>query len=235
MDPIDFSVIGTDVHSHLIPGIDDGADSLENSIELIKGLKNLGYKKIITTPHVMSDMYPNTKDGILRGYEKVKEALIQRNIQVEFEAAAEYFVDQHFEELISKNELLTFGDNYVLFELPFGEAPLDLKNIIFDLQMAGYRPVMAHPERYPYWHKKMDVFHELHLKDVILQININSLSGQYSPEVQQTALKMIDARLVKMVGSDTHHLGHIELLSRSATSEGLHELINSERLINPEL
>lgn len=235
LEPIDLSVLGTDVHSHLIPGIDDGSKSLDDSIRMIERLMEMGFEKIITTPHIMSDLYPNSRDIILKGYENVKNELEKRKIKVEFEVAAEYFLDDHFVELIKKDEIMTFGDNYVLFELPFGEQPMNLKKVIFDLQMNGYIPVLAHPERYPYWHKSMNIFHELLVKDVILQINMNSLSGAYGPQVKNIGEKLIQEKLVKLIGSDAHHVGHLDLMQQSSKSSAIHELINSGRLLNKTL
>lgn len=234
-EPIDFGLIGTDIHSHLIPGIDDGSKSIDDSIKMIQGLMKFGYKKIITTPHIMSDMYPNTKEIITKGYERLKIELENRNIDVEFEVASEYFLDEHFIELIEKGDLMTFGDDMVLFELPFGQEPMDLNKTIFDMQMAGYIPVIAHPERYDYFHKNFSRYESLYQKDVILQVNINSLSGQYSNEVQKIAEKLIDRGLVKILGTDMHHQGHFELMKKAALNPFISKLVNSGRLLNKTL
>lgn len=233
--PIDFGLIHTDIHSHLIPGIDDGSQSMTESIEMLKALISLGYKKVITTPHIMSDMYPNTKEVILAGYDKLKEEIGKQGLSIEVEVASEYFMDAHFEELLARKEILTFGDDMVLFELPFGQEPLNLKKIIFDMQLAGYTPVIAHPERYSYWHKDFKKYQDLFSKDVILQLNINSLSGHYSPEVQRVAEKLIDQGLISLIGTDMHHIGHADLLSTTAKTPYLTKLVESGKLINTEL
>jgi protein-tyrosine phosphatase len=98
---LNFSGIGVDMHSHLIPGIDDGAKTVADSLALIQGLQALGFKKIITTPHIYNEHYPNTKDGILRGLAELKTALQEAQIDMTIEASAEYFMDSHFENLIS--------------------------------------------------------------------------------------------------------------------------------------
>ena len=148
----DFSALNCDMHSHLIPGIDDGSPNMATSMELIKGLMDMGYKKIITTPHIMWDMYKNNNEIIQIGCEAVKKELRKNGIDVEFHAAAEYFLDDHFVDLLQgKRPLLTLKDNLVLVEFSFVEASINLKEILFQLQIKGYLPVIAHPERYLYF------------------------------------------------------------------------------------
>ena len=230
LEPLDFSVFGTDVHSHFIPGIDDGAKTIDDSIELIQGLLDLGYKKIITTPHVMCDYYKNTPEIINAGVEKVKKALAEKSINVEFSAAAEYNLDAEFEEKVEKKELLTFGDNYVLYELPFFAEPSNLANATFLMQTKDYKPVLAHVERYSYWHHDLEQIRTLREKGVLIQLNINSLTGFYGPEVKQTAEWMVDNYLVDVISTDCHHVGHIELLKQAARLPYLHKLAERDLL-----
>ena len=118
LDPIDFSVLKTDMHSHLIPSIDDGSQSLKESIDLIQSLKELGFSKIITTPHTMSDGYKNTPEIILNGLEDVKVELENLKMNIPVYAASEYYVDFEFQESIKESNLLTFGAKYILIEFP---------------------------------------------------------------------------------------------------------------------
>jgi len=127
LDPINLSVFGSDIHSHLIPGIDDGSPDMETSIKLVQKFKELGYKKIVTTPHIMCDYYQNTPDKILGGLNDLREELQKQNINIDISAAAEYNLDDGLDSLIEKKEILTFGDNYVLFELPFMQEPTRAK------------------------------------------------------------------------------------------------------------
>jgi len=235
LEPIDLSILQVDIHSHFIPGIDDGAKTIEDSIELISAMKDFGYRKVITTPHIMSDYYRNTPEIILSGLEKVRAALKENNIDIEVDAAAEYNVDADFPEKIEKKELLTFGDNYVLFELPFMEEPGVLKDVIWKLQSAGYKPVLAHVERYQFWHHQWDKFEDMVNRGVLLQINIGSLTGSYGPEVKQIAEKLIDNDMISLLGSDCHHMGHLEMIDSARTKAYLHKIVNSPKLINKEL
>ena len=157
LDPIDFSVLRTDIHSHLLPSIDDGSRSMEESLELISSLKELGFSKLITTPHIMSDYYKNTAKIIKEGLNNVRNALNKSNIQISIDAAAEYYIDFDFQQQIDKKEFLVFGNKYILVELPFIHEPNELKEIIFNLQINGYNVVLAHPERYSYYILKFQV------------------------------------------------------------------------------
>lgn len=233
--PRDFSLLKTDVHSHLLPGIDDGAKSLDDSISLVLGLQSLGFKKLITTPHIMSDYYRNDREIILGGLKRLQEALKLHKIDMEIEAAAEYYLDEHFESLIQKKDLLTFGDNLVLFELSFFEEPKMLDQVIFNLQLEGYTPVLAHPERYTYWHRSMDKYEKLVDKGVLLQANLGSFSGNYGPEVMKVVEKMADNNWLSLLGSDTHHMMHIQLMQTLKTNPIIHRLLSDNKLLNTKL
>jgi len=235
MDPINLGVLKVDFHSHLIPGIDDGSKDIEDSIQMIRRFKELGYQKLITTPHVMSDFYKNDPEIILSGLENLKEELKKQNIEIEIEAAAEYYLDEELENKVKSKEVLTFGDNYLLFELPFVSEPPNLASTVFEMQTNGYKPILAHPERYGFWYKDFDKYHELRNKGVFMQLNILSLIGHYSPETKKIAERMIDEDLISFIGTDCHHMIHLDLLEVARTKEYLHKLINSDRLKNKEL
>lgn len=232
---IDFSVFKTDMHSHLIPGIDDGSQSLEQSIEIIRAFKNLGYQKIITTPHIMCDYYKNTPEIILSGLEKLRAELTRLNISIEIEAAAEYNLDDGLEKIIDDKQLLTFSNNHVLFELPFMQEPQNFQEIVFKLQTQGYKPILAHPERYSYWHKNFEKYEELKAKGILLQVNLLSLTGHYSPEVKKIAERMVDADLVDLVGTDCHKIEHLAILEKHANSKYFNLLANNNQLMNGDI
>jgi protein-tyrosine phosphatase len=231
----DLSILGVDVHSHLIPGIDDGAQTIEDSLELLQSFIQLGYKKVITTPHVMSDFYKNTPEIILSGLEKVRAAIKEHGLNIEIDAAAEYNLDADFEPLVQQKNLLTFGDNYVLFELPFFQEPPMLNDIIWKLKSQGYQPVLAHAERYTFWHKSFDKIEEIRDRGVAIQLNINSLTGHYGPEVKKAGEWMVDNSIVDLVGSDCHNMNHIGLLNQARHLPYVHKVIANEKLINKKL
>ena len=234
-EPADYGILNTDVHSHFIPEIDDGAKTIEDSIELLKAMQDFGYKKAITTPHVMGDHYRNTPEIILSGLEKVRERAKNEGLSIQIEAAAEYNVDSELEAKINAKEILTFGNKYVLFEMPFSAEPTNLKEIIFAFQTNGYKPVLAHVERYNFWHDQEVKIDDMLNRGVLLQLNINSLTGFYGPGVKKMAEKLIDRGVISILGSDCHHVGHIDLMQKARVKPYLHKILNSSKLINQAL
>ncbi len=234
-NPIDFSVLEADFHSHLLPGIDDGVQSLEDSVRFIEQMKELGFKKLITTPHIMSEFYKNDPKIIKQKHEAVANELIKRNIDIVFEAAAEYLVDEHFFSLVKKKDILTFGDQYVLVEFPFFSLPMKWKEIFFDLQIAGYKVILAHPERYGFWHNDPEKYFDLKDKGVFLQINTISLTGYYDEKPKEIAGELIDNNLVDFVGSDLHNDTYFQALLNARYKPKLKKLIDSGKLLNPSL
>ncbi len=235
LDPADLGKLRVDVHSHFIDGIDDGAKTIEDSLGMLAGMKGLGYQKVITTPHVMSDYYRNTTEIITTGRDRIAEAAGKAGIDIEIECAAEYYLDADLMPKIKAKDILTFGDGYVLFELPFLSEPPNLAEIVFEMQLAGYKPVLAHPERYAFWHQKFEKYQELADKGVVLQLNINSLTGHYSPEVKQISKRLVDKGLISLLGSDCHHDRHITLMDHARRLPTLHQLMDSGLLINQKL
>jgi protein-tyrosine phosphatase len=231
----DLSVLHTDIHSHFIPGIDDGAKSIDDSLALIRGMKELGYKKVITTPHIMTDGYRNTPEIILSGLEKVKEALKKAEIDIEIEAAAEYYYDFEFENKIKTGNVMTFGKKYLLWEIPFINPPENMNQLIFEMATRGYKPVLAHVERYGFWQQNFEKYEELADRGVLLQMNINSVTGHYSIPTRKAAQWLIDKNMISFVGSDCHHIGHIELIKKAITDKHFQKLLGSDKLLNRTL
>lgn len=203
----------TDIHSHLLPGLDDGVQSLEQSEEILRLFIDLGYKKIITTPHVMADAYRNTYEGILKKLDELNQYLLSKHLSIEVKAAAEYYLDEQLMSLLQNDKpLLTFGDNYLLFETNFLTQPFNLNEFIFLAITKGYKPVLAHPERYLYLQNNFNQLQDLLERGVLFQINISSITGYYSKVIQAATYKMVDLKWVHMLGSDCHHLQHARLV-----------------------
>ena len=233
LEPLDFSVLKTDIHSHFIPGIDDGSPDMETTLNLIKEMQKLGFSKVITTPHVMSDFYKNSSETILQGLAAVRSELKAQNINIEIDAAAEYYIDYDFEQKIGKEKFLTFGTNYILVELSFVEAPKNFFDIIFKLQLENYKVVLAHPERYHYL--QMKDYEEFVNRGVLLQINWLSLIGYYSPQIQNKTQDLIAQNMVSFLGTDCHNVHHAALYQKCQTKKAWHDLHNSGKLLNSTL
>lgn len=232
----DFSVLNTDMHSHLLPGIDDGAEDITHSLELIRGMRELGYKKLITTPHVMWDMYKNTHEVIREKLSVVQQAVKEARIDVEIYAAAEYFLDEHVEELLrNKEPLLTIRDNMVLTEFSMAFPSMNIKDILFEMEMQGYQPIIAHPERYVYLEKNKDFYRELKDVGCLFQLNILSLSGHYGRSVTELAHYLLKNDYYNLLGTDLHHSGHLEQLQGIEVPDSLKKLIESGQIINSRL
>ncbi|MCF6330755.1 MAG: hypothetical protein L3I99_04330 [Sulfurimonas sp.] len=224
-----------DLHSHLIPGIDDGSKTMEESIELIKRLKSFGYNKIITTPHIMMHRYPNSSANIKDGLAAIRERLNQEQIDIKIEAAAEYYLDEHLMDLVAQYDILTFGKNYLLFEMSYINHPVNLEDMVMVMIEAGYTPVLAHPERYVYMSKNFSKYAALKALGVHFQLNINSLAGYYSDEVQKIAFQLVDAGMINFVGSDTHRMHHLDTLKSVIKSKVYRDLFKKNKILNNTL
>jgi protein-tyrosine phosphatase len=233
---IDYSALGVDMHSHLLPGIDDGSPDAATSVSYIRKMMELGYRKFICTPHIYQDLYPNTPETITAALQVLKTKLQEEQVEVEIEAAAEYFIDDVFADRLKNNEqLLTFHKNFVLVEISFMQAPADLKNILFDLIVKGYQPVLAHPERYNYYHTRKEVYHRFKDQGCLLQVNLLSLSGYYGRGVQDAAHYLLDQKLVDLIGTDLHHGRHLEAMQHPQLMADLQKASATNHLLNATL
>jgi tyrosine-protein phosphatase YwqE len=214
--PFDLSSLKVDMHSHLIPGVDDGSQSMDHTIGMLLRFSELGYKKVITTPHIMFDYYQNTPEIIDWGLEKVRAEIKNLNIPIEIDAAAEYFYDENFVDLIENDKLLTFGENNVLFEFSFGAKPIHIDQLIFSLKSKGYQPILAHYERYLFFlDEGIEPARKLREQGVHIQMNLNSLSGHYGPAIKKQAELLVDHNLIDYVATDCHRIEHLDILQKN--------------------
>jgi protein-tyrosine phosphatase len=232
----DLSFIGTDMHSHLLPGIDDGLQTLEESLAFIEELYQLGYRKLICTPHIISDIYPNSPETILPKLKMVKDALKKKGINIDIEAAAEYMVDMELEKLITENKpLLTFGKNLMLIEMSFVAPSPNIEQVIFLLRLKGIEPVLAHPERYNYYHNDFEKYtHYLDL-GCHLQVNLLSLMGYYGKPVKLIADKLVKHKMVDLLGTDMHHERHLAALKDLASKKEFYKQFEGVEIRNRKL
>ena len=227
--------VKVDMHSHLIPGIDDGAATLEESLYMIDRMGSMGFEKIITTPHILGDFYRNTPEIINSGLDKVREGLVKRGLSISIEAAAEYYMDEWLFEKLEKNEpLLTLGKNYVLVETSYVNKPNNLNEFIFMLRSNGYEPVIAHPERYTYMYDDFSKFKEFKDRGVLFQLNTVSLSGYYSPMAKKIAEKLLKEKMIDFIGTDCHRNRHLDAMDRTRKLKSFKRLQDCN-LLNDEL
>jgi protein-tyrosine phosphatase len=235
MESTVYGLLNADMHSHLIPGIDDGSPDIETSLHLIRGMCDLGYKKLITTPHIMWDMYKNSRDIILSKVEELQQAVTQQGIDVEIKAAAEYFLDDHVSGLLkTKQPLLTIAENLVLVEFSLASQPLDYKEVLFELQLLGYQPVIAHPERYIYGNNR-EFYIELKDAGYYFQANILSFGNFYGRAVMDQANYLAKKEYYDFAGTDLHNFRHLEALHSPSITTPLKRLFDSGKIRNNQL
>lgn len=220
------------MHSHILPGIDDGAPTVKESVMLVKRLIDLGFTKLIATPHIMSDYYRNTPEIILKALEELREELEKQNINIPIEAAAEYYLDETFSTKIDEGNLLTMGNNYVLFEMSYLNYPNNIKETVQRLNDKGYKPILAHPERYPYLYGSIENFYKVREYGCYFQLNTISLTGYYGKQTQKVAEELVENMMVDFIGSDMHHLKHADALRQSLFTPHLNTLFTESYLHN---
>lgn len=205
----DLKWLGVDIHSHLLPGIDDGSPDVEESISLIAKLKELGIDQFICTPHIFKELYPNTAETINDALELTKVALRKANLNVSISAAAEYMLDENFG---ISDSMMALPNRHILVEMSYLNETPNIEQIIFNLQIKGYTVILAHPERYNFYHKDYDKVHRFHDMGVMLQLNLLSITGYYGREVKIASEYMLKNKLYRLVGTDLHHDKHYNAL-----------------------
>ncbi len=206
-----------DIHSHLLPGIDDGSPSVEMSERLFSEMKKIGFSDFICTPHIMTSIWDNTPDSISSAQKDIQASENFQLLNINIRHAAEYMMDSSFSQKVKAKELLCLKDNYVLVEMSYTNPPIQLFDIVFELQCAGYKPVLAHPERYNFFHKNMEAYEKLRNAGCLFQMNLLSTVGYYSTSVAECADKLLKKGFIDFCGSDVHHLKHTESFYKQIT------------------
>lgn len=211
------SILKTDMHAHWLPGIDDGAPDMATTLKMLRVYVELGFEKVIATPHIYRDYYPNTREIIEKTFQDTKiEAELQK-IPLQLEFAAEYYLDDYFVELLENNELLTFSNNKVLVEQSFFAEYPNIQRIFFDMQIKGYQPIFAHVERYGCYISKMGALENLKEMGVLFQLNLGSLAGRYGKAVQKQAELLIKKGMIDFFATDAHKIKDLKDLSSMKT------------------
>ena len=198
-----------DIHSHILPGIDDGAPDITHTKKLLEGLNKIGFTKCIATAHTLPEIWDNTAAGIRETFQSTQELLEAPYQKMLHHAASEYMINEAFMDRLQSEPLLTIKDNIVLIEMSYMNPPLALKEIIFEIQLKGYQPLLAHPERYLFYHQNTKMYTSLRELDVKFQLNLLSTVGYYGSSVATAADFLLKENYIDFVGTDVHHRKHI--------------------------
>lgn len=235
-DALDLSFLKVDMHSHLLPNLDDGLVNMDETIAFVKSMQKLGYKKLICTPHILPHVHNNSPQTIIPRLNEVRLALKENNIDMPIDAAAEYMVGPEFHDSINNgDELLSFGDKYILIEMSYAYVSRNIEQVIFDLRIKGFKPILAHPERYSYLHNIKNVYEDFAARGALLQINLLSLTGFYGKPVQKAAEYLVKKNLVSFIGTDMHHQGHLNMTKQFAMNIKFHKMVQELDLMNNQL
>ncbi|MDR7210662.1 CpsB/CapC family capsule biosynthesis tyrosine phosphatase [Flavobacterium piscis] len=213
-----------DIHSHLLPGIDDGAKTIADTLRLINAFEKIGVSQFITTPHISHYVWNNSPQAILDNHAKTTILLSESNIKKPFQTGAEYFMDDWFERHFKTEKLLPLKDNYVLVEMSYMNAPIQLYKILFDLQVAGYKAVLAHPERYLFYHKNFSEYEKLKKAGCLFQLNLLAVVGYYGEEITKISEQLLKKGMYDFVGTDVHHDNHIAAFDHKIKVSSLNAL-----------
>ena len=213
-----------DIHSHLLPGIDDGAKSLEETENLMSQMNALGIKHFNTSPHIFTNVWDNTTAVITKKLNETKLELEHKNCYDTFEAGAEYMLDSFFLRRLESEKLLTLKNNYLLVEMSYLNPPIQLFEILFEIQLAGYKPILAHPERYVFYHNNYKELHKLKNSGCLFQLNLLATVGYYGKNIEMVAEKLLQDDLYDFVGSDIHHQKHLDALHTKVKIKSLPQL-----------
>ena len=195
-----------DLHCHLLAGLDDGAETLEQALQIAVQLETAGFKAVFATPHVMEGQHFLEASRILEETAHFQKELENRGIHLKVYPGGEHYLFPELAEWLQKGKLLTLGatGKFILVELPMLEIPRYAEQVFFDLQVQGITPIVAHPERYYQLSREPKLLYDWLEKGVLFQINLKSLTGHYGTKAHETALYMLQCGLAHFIGSDTH-------------------------------
>lgn len=201
----------TDIHCHILPGIDDGAKNIDVSLAMLNLYKELGFISIIGTPHMMEDYYNLDSEKIKNALNLLQNNDSYSSVGLKVKSAAEHLMDQQFSRMSHEKTLLPLAGNKVLIETGFISEPMQFKEMLFEMMNEGYNPILAHPERYLYI-KSLKKYVSIKERGCSFQLNILSLSGNYGSNVQKNAEQLLLNGMIDYVATDAHHERHLKQL-----------------------
>lgn len=224
---IDYLESFVDMHNHILPGIDDGAKTVGESIELIKSFSEFGVNNFIGTPHIMDNYYLNTSRTIHTSLEELKKGLFENDLKhISFDVAAEHMIDSNFENLLDKGEMMPLRKNYLLVEMSYLQPSINFEEAIQKIASKRFFPILAHPERYNFLQLKSSKFQNYKKKGILFQMNLLSLSEYYGKDVQKKALHLLDEGLIDFAASDVHNMNQLKCLKEIKLSNSQLKLVH---------
>ena len=231
-----FSALGTDMHCHLVPQVDDGSKCKEESIECLNTLKAVGFNKVIITPHFQYPRFNNDEDDIKRRYEELKKHAAEEGVEIEMGGiAGEYRIDSGFAKRLDNPRFLQIANQYVLVEFSLHQQMMGCDEFIFDMQMKGYEIILAHPERYPYLNIDGARIEQLRNQGVLFQVNVLSLGGFYGDDARRKAYSLIDRGWVELLGTDTHNTLYAQALMDITHDRKVEKVLEKHEFMNIKL
>lgn len=217
---VDYLENFVDIHNHILPGIDDGAKTTTESIDLIKGFSEFGVTNFVATPHIMNNYYPNTPETIHAAFIKLQEALLKEGLTTtSVRAAAEHMIDDNFELILNEGAIMPLEKEYLLIEMSYLQPPLNFSESVVKTANKGFYPVLAHPERYGFLHSKMQKYSDYKDHGILFQLNILSLGNYYGKSISKVAMKLLDEGFIDFLGSDVHNQRQLKALKELTVSE----------------
>lgn len=231
-----FAALGTDMHCHLVPKVDDGSKCDEESIECLNTLSAVGYNKVVITPHFQHPRFPNDEDDIRKRFELIKQSAINAGVKIDIAGVAgEYRIDSGFKARLEQPRFLKIADKYVLVEFSLHQQMMGCDEMIFDMQMKGYEVILAHPERYPYLGLQGTRMEQLKNQGVFFQANVLSLGGFYGDEARKRAFEMIERGWVEFLGTDTHNTMYAQALHDLSCNRKVEKMLEKHEFLNKTL
>lgn len=227
----------TEVHCHIMPGVDHGATDVQNGLELMRAEMDMGITNLIFTPHVTKSTFENTPDTILPAFDTFKKAITENGINAKVSVSAEYRLDELSLEQIKSNQYIAMPKEHILLENAYQQERIDLDQILFDIQIKNLTPIMAHPERFPYYGQTKERFTQLHNAGALFQVNLMSFTGYFGRTAKHSAEWLLEHDLIDFLGSDVHNMEHIEVIREFIKSKN-YKKIESKlkgRLLNDTL
>lgn len=220
-----------DIHSHIIPAIDDGSHSFEETYQMLKEAEQAGFTDVIATSHYIENYYETDTQQRQKSVDEINNKLKENNINIKVHCGSEIYVSQNMVDFIKNKKASSLANTkYVLFELPMNNNIMYLDDIIFEIQSAGFIPIIAHPERYSYVQDNPKMLVELINKGVLFQANFGSIIGKYGNTAKKTLKKLLQYNMIHFFGADAHRSNSIYTNIDTAITE-LRKIISEEKLI----